>query len=162
MFRLPTSISVQFLLKLSCCKFIIAFIWQYPPPPLIWYLMVDRFTSTANLLAAIIFPYHCVLYNVRSCTLCHLEPRGLFLKSSVNFWGPKSCSVCLVYSKDQSFDNNNAMKLSVNELCARNFATIQQVLILELTFRPKKFPGLLRSQVGPRLDSHAFHEINPL
>ena len=63
------------------------------------------------------------------------------------------------------------MKLSVNEakltgLCARNLASIQQVLILELTFRPKKIPGLLRSQVGPRLDSHAFSckllEIHPL
>ena len=64
------------------------------------------------------------------------------------------------------------MKLSVKYeakltgLCTRNFAAIQKVSILELIFRPKKFPGLLRSQVGPRLDSHAFSlkllEIDPL
>ena len=38
--------------------------------------------------------------------ICSVEPRALFLKSSVNFSGLESCSVCLVYSKDQSFDNN--------------------------------------------------------
>ena len=35
-----------------------------------------------------------------------VEPRALFLKSSVNFSGLESCSVCLVYSKGQSLDNN--------------------------------------------------------
>ena len=43
------------------------------------------------------------------------------------------------------------MKLSVNEakltgLWARNFATIQQVLILKFAFRSEKFPGLSRNE----------------
>ena len=43
------------------------------------------------------------------------------------------------------------MKLLVNEakltgLWARNFATIQQVLILKFAFRSEKFPGLSRNE----------------
>ena len=43
------------------------------------------------------------------------------------------------------------MKLSVNEakltgLCARNCATIQQVLILKFAFGPEKLPGLSRNR----------------
>ena len=48
------------------------------------------------------------------------------------------------------------MKLSVNEakltgLWARNFATIQQVLILKFAFRSEKCPGLSRNEP---LDCH--------
>ena len=47
------------------------------------------------------------------------------------------------------------MKLSVNEakltgLCARNCATIQQVLILKFAFGPEKPAGLSRN--GPKQD----------
>ena len=60
--------------------------------------------------------------------------------------------VCCVCIQDQSFSENNTMKLSVNEailigLWARNCATIQQVLILKFAFGPEKFPGLSRN--GP-------------
>ena len=54
----------------------------------------------------------------------------------------------------KSFNNfeNDTMKLLVNEakltgLRAMNCATIQQVLILKFTFRPKKLPGLSRNRL---------------
>ena len=60
--------------------------------------------------------------------------------------------VCII--KDQSFNNfeNDTMKLSVNEakltgLWARNFTTIQLLLISKFAFRPEKLPGLSRN--GP-------------
>ena len=53
---------------------------------------------------------------------------------------------------DQSFNNfeNDAIKLSVNKaklagLCARNCATIQQVLISNFSFGPVEFLGLSRN-----------------
>ena len=88
-----------------------------------------------------------------SARLC--KSKGLFLESSGSFSGPESyfACVCCIYIQDQSLNNfdNNVMKLSVNEakltgLWARNFATIQQVLILKFAFRSEKFPGLSRNE----------------
>ena len=56
--------------------------------------------------------------------------------------------------QDQSFNNceNYTIKLSVNEakltgLCARNCATIQQVLILKFAFGPKSYRAF--RETGP-------------
>ena len=63
------------------------------------------------------------------------------------FFGPgKLFWVCRIYIQDESFNNfdNDTTKLSVNEakstgLWARNYATIQQGLILKFAFGPKSF-----------------------
>ena len=79
---------------------------------------------------------------------------GPFLESLDNFSGPKSAFVFTVFAWDQSFNNfeNDTMKLSVNEakltgLWARNFTTIQLLLISKFAFGPEKLPG--RSRNGP-------------
>ena len=77
---------------------------------------------------------------------------GPFLESLDNFSGPKSAFVFTVFAWDQSFNNfeNDTMKLSVNEakltgLWARNFTTIQLLLISKFAFGPEKLPGLSRN-----------------
>ena len=72
---------------------------------------------------------------------------SVFLKRPGNFSDPKSCfNLSQVCIQDQSFSNfeNVKMKLPVNEakltsLWARNFATIQQVLILKFAFGPESY-----------------------
>ena len=79
----------------------------------------------------------------------------MFEKETRTSRSGKAVYVCRVCFQDQSFNNceNDTMKLSVNEakltgLCARNCATIQQVLILKFAFGPEKLPGLSRN--GPK------------
>ena len=95
------------------------------------------------------------LFVLSQCDFCF--PGAGFSKVPIlNFSGPKSyfmfCCFCI---HDQSFNNfdNDTMKLSVNEakltgLWARNWATIQQVLILKFALGPEKLLGLSRN--GPQ------------
>ena len=85
-----------------------------------------------------------------------LRSRTRFSKVPITFQARKAVYVCRVCIQDQSFNNFenefDTMKLSANEakltgLCARNSATIQQVLILKVAFGPEKLPGLSRN--GP-------------
>ena len=71
---------------------------------------------------------------------------------SITFRPVKLFYACRVCIQDQSFNNfeNGTMKLSVNEakltgLWARNFATIQLVLISKFAFEPEKLTGLSRN-----------------
>ena len=85
-----------------------------------------------------------------------LRSRTRFSKVPITFQARKAVYVCRVCIQDQSFNNFenefDTMKLSANEaklagLCARNRATIQQVLILKVAFGLEKLPGLSRN--GP-------------
>ena len=80
-----------------------------------------------------------------------LRSRTRFSKVPITFRTRKAVYVYRVCIQDQSFNNFenefDTMKLSANEaklagLCARNRATIQQVLILKVAFGPEKLPGL--------------------
>ena len=75
--------------------------------------------------------------------------------------------LCLLCTQAQTLNNfeNNTMKLSENEailtgLWARNWATIQQVLILKFAFGPEKLRGLSRN--GPLVYAFIFtaHGLN--
>ena len=90
------------------------------------------------------------------------ETRDPFLERPVNFnfRARKAVYVCRVCIQDQSFNNfeNDTMKLSVNKakftgLCARNCATIQQVLILKFAFGSENLTGLSSNSpaTGPLL-----------
>ena len=80
---------------------------------------------------------------------------SLLSQKSLWLFGPvKPFYVYSVRIQDQSFNNfeNGKMKLSVDEakltgLWAKNFATIQLVLISKFAFRPEKLSGLSRN--GP-------------
>ena len=70
-------------------------------------------------------------------------PGACFSKVLVTFSAGKAILCCRFFSQDENFNNfeNDTMKLSVNEekltgLWARNWTTIQQVLILKFAFGP--------------------------
>ena len=80
-------------------------------------------------------------------------PGARFSKVPVTFQARKAVLCCSLFIQDQSFNNfeNNTTKLLVNDakltgLWARNWATIQQVLILKFALGPEKFPGVSRNR----------------
>ena len=72
--------------------------------------------------------------------------------------------VCIQDQGSNNFEND-IINLSVNKakltgLWARNWATIQQILILKFAFGPEKFPGLLRN--GPLVPGpvpHLYYKV---
>ena len=80
-----------------------------------------------------------------------LSSRAHFSRVPFSFQALKAV-LCLLDLQSRSNFNNvesDTMKLSVNEakltgFWARNYATIQQVLILKFSFKPEKLLGLLK------------------
>ena len=87
----------------------------------------------------------------------HHPSASSLMKGRVTFRAGKAILSCCVFIQDRSFNNfeSATMKLSVKEakltgLWARNWTTIQQVLILKFAFGPQKFPGLWRNEPQAR------------